>query len=82
LDIKLDQHISLDDLKTNFKGMHVISTDFEQNTLTGGTSGKGKVKLRVTDQQMDTINKRLSQTPSIKSTKIDEDSNRHNKKLD
>lgn len=80
LEVTFDEKTSLDEVTKQFKGMHVVSSDFNQNNFTGRHTGKGTVKLRVDDRQADIINKRLDQTPHITAKKVEESS--HNKKLD
>jgi len=80
LELNFDDKTSVEDIKTQFKGLHVISSEFEQNTVTGKHFGKGKVKLRVDDRQEELVNKRLEQTPQISVKKVEEGN--YNKKLD
>jgi len=80
LELNFDDKTSVEDIKNQFKGLHVISSEFEQCTLTGKHFGKGKIKLRVDEQQEEIVNRRIEQTPNLKSKKIEEGN--FNKKLD
>jgi len=80
MELNFDNNTSVDEVKDLFKGVHLISCDIDQNTLTGKHFGKGKVKVRVDDHQEELIQKRISETPNLSFKKVEQGN--YNKKLD
>lgn len=80
LELNFDDKTSTDQVKNLFKGVHLISAEFDQCNLTGKHFGKGKVKVRVDKNQEEMIKDRMTETPNIKSKKVEEGN--YNRKYD
>jgi len=71
-EVNIDNETSIEDVHKQFKGMHVIDSQFPQNNLTGQHTGKGKIKLRVDSRQEEIVQRRLDSTPNIKCKLVDQ----------
>jgi len=52
--------------------MHIISTEFDHNNISGKNSGKGIIKLRVDQRQEEVITKRMDKTPNMTTKRVED----------
>jgi len=81
--LEFGKGINEDTIFDKFKGMHVINKEIKFNNITGEAQGKGKISLRIDDNQENTVQDRINETPNMKASKIDLANNdKFNKKTD
>jgi len=71
-----------DTIFDNFKGMHIVTKEINFNNITGEAQGKGKISLRIDDNQEAQVNERIKETPNMKASKVDFQSEKFHKKSD
>lgn len=81
IDIDFGKGVNTDMIDNNFRGMHVVDKDIKFNNITGEAQGKGKVKLRINENDESTIINKISNTPNLKCNLVD-NTDKYNKKTD
>jgi hypothetical protein len=82
-ELEFGKGINEDSLFDKFKGMHIVNKEIKFNNITGEAQGKGKISLRIDENQENIVQDRISQTPNIKANKLDLNNNdKFNKKTD
>jgi len=62
--------------------MHIVSKNISYNNITGEAQGKGKISLRINQDQENIVQDRMVETPNLKANKVDATIDKFNKKTD